>query len=422
MKNSTTVTTREGRGSRSGGSGQAPQTKGKRIWLISLLGALTALGPLSIDMYLPALPTLTRDLHTSTSLGQLSLTFCLLGLAFGQLLAGPISDARGRRGPLIVGLGLYIVAALLCALTPSVWVLILLRLIQGLAGSTGIVIARAILRDYFSGPELTKFFALLMLVNGIAPILAPILGGQLLLLASWRIVFLVLAGLGILMLVSVTLGLPESLPNSRRSVGGFRQTLKTMKDLVTDRVFTGYAFSQGLVFGAMFAYISGSPFVLQQIFGLSPQMFSVVFAMNGTGIIIASQVSAGLSRRYSETAVLRGSLAAAGAGSLLLVVTAAGRGNLAGILVSLFIVVSSVGAVATTGSALAMERKGRHAGSASAVIGMSQLILGAAAAPVVGLFGNTTAAPMGIVIAVLDIGAVLLFLVLVRGYRPARNS
>lgn len=249
-----------------------------------ILGALSAFGPLSLDMYLPALPKLATDLQTNTSLSQLSLTACMLGLSLGQLLAGPISDVRGRRKPLLIGLLTYALVSFLCAISPSIVTLIFLRFVQGLAGAAGIVISRAIVRDLYSGSELTRFFSLLMLVNGVAPIFAPIAGGQILRFTSWQGVFVALGLIGAIMLLLVIVGLPETLPMSRRSKGGILNTFTTFRSLVKDRAFMGYAVSQGLVIAAMFAYIAGSPFVLQELFGVSPQMFSLLFAINGLGI------------------------------------------------------------------------------------------------------------------------------------------
>lgn len=247
----------------------ADMTKSRILWIAFVLGALSAFGPLSIDMYLPSLPTLADNLHTTTSLAQLGLTACLLGLAVGQIVAGPLSDVRGRRGPLVISLILYAAASLLCVFAPNIGMLIALRFIQGLTGSAGIVISRAVARDLYSGKELTRFFSLLMLVNGVAPIAAPVLGGVILNFVSWRGVFMVLCVVGVAMLIAVVLGLPETLPTNRRASGGLKQTLGTLGHLFADRRFMGYALSQALITGAMFAYIAGSPFVLQDIFGVS---------------------------------------------------------------------------------------------------------------------------------------------------------
>ncbi|NOU95731.1 Bcr/CflA family efflux MFS transporter [Paenibacillus sp. LMG 31456] len=395
-------------------------SQARRLWMALILGSLAAFGPLSLDMYLPALPVLGNDLNTSASLAQLSLTACLLGLSLGQLLAGPISDVRGRRIPLLIGLAIYTAASLLCAFTSSIWILILLRFIQGLAGSAGIVISRAVVRDLYAGTELTKFFSLLMLINGVAPILAPIVGGQLLRLSTWPVVFIVLGLIGLLMFVIVMFGLPETLPAEQRSQGGIRNTLTTFRRLIGDRNFMGIAVSQGLVVAAMFAYISGSPFVIQNIYGASPQMFSLFFAINGLGIIIASQTAGRLVSRIGEMKLLvSGLLIALFGGIMLLIVILAGAG-LAAVLPCLFLVVSSVGIVTTAGFSLAMQNQKQAAGSASALLGVLSFIFGGIVAPLVGLGGEGTAVPMGIVIAAAEIGAVLCYWNLVR--RKAINN
>ncbi|WCN39562.1 multidrug effflux MFS transporter [Aneurinibacillus uraniidurans] len=387
--------------------------RSRRLWMAIILGALSAFGPLSLDMYLPALPVLAEDLHTSASLTQLSLTFCLLGLALGQLLAGPISDVRGRRGPLLIGVMVYAVSSLLCAFAPSIWALIALRFIQGLAGAAGIVISRAMVRDMYSGTELTKFFSLLMLVNGAAPILAPIVGGQLLRMTSWTGVFIVLSIIGIALLLAVYVSVPETLAVSHRSRGGLMNTLSTFRNLLRDRMFMGYALSQGLVVAAMFAYISGSPFVLQNIYGASPQLFSLFFAINGLGIIIATQITGKLAGRISETKLfVSGLWLACLGGTILLSMILIGAGLLA-ILLPLFVVVSSVGIVTTVGFSLAMQNQQQAAGSASALLGVLSFIFGGLVAPLVGIGGSHTAIPMGMVIAITDIGAIVCYAILI---------
>ncbi|QSO52181.1 multidrug effflux MFS transporter [Alicyclobacillus curvatus] len=389
-------------------------TAGRKYLTAAILGFLSAVAPLSIDMYLPALPTLGRDLHAATSVAQLSLTACLVGLAVGQLLGGPISDARGRRTPLLIGTAVYTAASMLCAVTNSIYLLIILRLVQGLAGSVGLVISRAIVRDLFEGHEMTEFFALLMLVNGVAPIAAPILGGQILRFGSWHDVFIVLTALGCLMFISVWFGLPESLPKSKRQLGGIRHTSTTVGMLLRDKHFIGYSFTIGLVFAAMFAYISGSPFVLQGMFGLSPQMFSVAFATNGLGIIIAGQISARLSRRYGETKVLVGGLMLACAASLVFLVMLALKAPLTGVLPPLFFIVCTVGIVGPTATSLAMQEQGNRAGSAAAVIGVPQMLMGAITAPLVGIMGSHADMPLGVVVLLCDVAAALCYVVLVR--------
>lgn len=396
-------------------TGSSPtMSQSRRVWMAIILGALSAFGPLSIDMYLPSLPSLAKDLHTSTSLAQFSLTACLLGLAFGQLVAGSQSDIRGRRIPLLIGLVSYTIASLLCALSPSIGGLIILRFIQGFAGAAGLAISRAMVRDLYSGAEMIKFFSLLMVINGVGPIFAPIIGGQLLQFTSWRGVFLVLCLVGIVMLLTVFFTLPETLPPQRRSPAGLKNTLTTFRALICDRIFMGYALPQGLVMAAMFAYISGSPFVLQNIFGASPQMFSLLFAINGVGIIIAGQITGRLASRISGTTLFISGLIIASIGGISLLTMILIGAGLTEILLPLFVVVSSVGIVATAGSSLAMENYGHSAGSASALLGLFSFVIGALVAPLVGLGGGDTAVPMGIVIAITEVGALLCYLILRR--------
>ncbi|WP_310237361.1 multidrug effflux MFS transporter [Brevibacillus nitrificans] len=389
-------------------------SRSRRLGIAAILGSLSAFGPLSLDMYLPALPMLETDLQTTTSMAQMSLTACLIGLSVGQLFAGPLSDVQGRRKPLLFGLVLYALSSFLCAVAPSIWTFLLLRLVQGMAGSAGIVIARATVRDMYAGTELTKFFALLMLINGIAPIAAPIVGGQLLQVTSWHGVFVVLALIGVIMFFTVMFGLPETLPAEKRSKGGLGNTLTTFKNLVKDRTFMGYALSQGLVTAAMFAYISGSPFVFQEIFGVSPQMFSLIFAVNGIGIIIASQITGKLAGKVKETKLfVTGISIAAIAGITLLAMILLGAG-LFPVLVPLFFTVSCVGIVGATGFSLAMANQSKAAGSASALQGLISFIGGGIVAPLVGLGGSSTAVPMGLVIAATTIGATLCYVFMIR--------
>ena len=380
--------------------------------MIVILGALSAFGPLTIDMYLPALPALSGELHTSASLAQLSLTACLIGLAFGQIVVGPYSDIHGRRKPLVMSLLLYTVASLLCIFTTSIWTLIGLRFIQGLAGAAGMVISRASVRDMFSGSELTKFFSMLMLVNGLAPILAPVAGGQLLQLMSWRGVFGVLAVIGAVMVFAVIFGLKETLPTNQRKSGGLKEVITTFGMLVKDRVFVGYMLAQGFVMSAMFAYISGSTFVLQEIYGLSPQAFSLVFALNGLGIIIATQVTGRLSGKVKDATSLVSGLLLALVSSLILILLFAMNAPVVFVCIMLFFIVSSVGIVNTTVFSLAMENQSRNAGSASALLGLLPFLLGAAVAPLVGL--GEGALPMALVIAACELIAVGSYFVLVR--------
>ncbi|WP_028590426.1 multidrug effflux MFS transporter [Paenibacillus massiliensis] len=400
---------------------QASPLKGGRVlWIAFVLGALSAFAPLSIDMYLPSLPILAQDLQTTASLAQLSLTACLLGLAIGQLIAGPLSDVRGRRGPLIVSLVLYAVASLLCVFAPNIGILLVLRFVQGLTGSAGIVISRAVARDLYSGPALTRFFSLLMLVNGLAPIAAPVLGGLLLKFMPWRGVFMVLCIIGVVMLIAVVLGLPETLAKAKRSTGGLKQTLSTFGALAANPTFMGLALSQGLITGSMFAYIAGSPFVLQDIFGVTPQGFSLFFAVNGIGIVLFAQVAGRLAGRVGEGLLLRiGLIIAALAGVALLLVSLLG-GGLISIVIPLFFVVASVGIVSTTTTSLAMQSQGTNAGSASALLGLLPLLIGSITSPLVGLGSGTTPIPMALVIAIGELAALACYILFVQ--RHLKNA
>lgn len=386
----------------------------QRLQLAVILGSITTIGPLSIDMYLPALPTLVSDFGTTAALVQLSLTFFLLGLASGQLVAGPLSDVYGRRRPLLIGMFIYAVSSVLCAFSPSIGLLIVLRFIQGLAGSVGVVVSRAAVRDLYSGSELTKFFSLLMIVNGLGPILAPVIGGQLLRVTTWQGIFLVLFAAGIIFCLTILLRLPETLPKERRSKSGLKGTLLTFRVLLGNRKFMGYALSQGFVTASMFAYISGSSFVLQNIFAVTPQVYSLIFAVNGIGIIITGQIAGRLAGKVSETKLLLSGLLLCTMGGILLLLTVLVGGGLIPILICLFAVVSSVGIVGATSFSLAMQDQGESAGSASALIGLIPLLLGSCVAPLVGLGGVESALPMAIVMACTGILSILSYLLLVR--------
>lgn len=376
--------------------------RGRLVWI---LAPLSAFGPLSIDMYLPALPSMARALNASASVAQLSLTACLAGLAAGQLLAGPLSDALGRRRPLLAGIAIYAVASALCVAAPNIWALLALRLLQGLAGAAAIVIGRAIVRDLYEGNELARFFALLLMVSGAAPIAAPIIGGQLLRFTSWRGVFAVLAATGAVLLIVTARWLPETLPAASRHRGGVRALVRDAGSMVTDRQFTGYALASGLAFGAMFAYISGSPFVLQANFSISPQLFSLIFAINGLGIIGAGLLSRRLIGLRSPRELLTVGLTGSAGGGILLLVAALLAIDLPLILPALFVMVASIGLILPNATALALAGYARQAGSASAIVGVAQFAIGAAAAPLVGVAGPHTDLPMAVVICFLGVSA-----------------
>jgi DHA1 family bicyclomycin/chloramphenicol resistance-like MFS transporter len=391
----------------------APDTARPPAYTVVVLGLLTMFGPLSLDLYLPALPQLADDLGTSTSAAQLSITACLVGLALGQLVAGPLSDRLGRRRPLIVGLSAYLVASVACALAPSVTVLIVLRFIQGLGGAAGIVISRAIARDLYSGRALMIFFSRLLLIAGLAPVIAPILGGQLTRIMSWRGIFAVLAGFGAVLLLAGWFGLRETLPPERRVVGGFRRTLHGYNTLVHDRFFVGCALSSGLAGASMFAYIAGSTFVLQRIYGMSPQGFSLIFGGISFGLVAAAQGGARLALIWPLTRVLALGLAINLTGATALLVTVVTGLPLAALIGALVIMVCAVGLIFPTANALAMADYPDLAGTASSLQGLSQFLFGAIAAPLVGIAGEQTALPLGIVTTSVSLCAMASFMGLV---------
>lgn len=381
-----------------------PQPSYARLALI--LGVLAAFGPLSIDMYLPALPTIAAEFGTTTAAVQQTLSAFFVGLSLGQLFYGPISDRLGRRRPLLFGCAMYTVVSLGCAFAPSVAGLMGLRFLQALGSSAGVVIGRSVVRDLFDERESARMYSFLVLVMGIAPITAPLIGGQLLLLFGWRAIFFVLAGFGLFCLLLVWLGLEESLPQERRSREGLGSALRSYGGLLADPRYMGFALAGGLASAAMFAYISGSPFVFIELNGVPPEQFGFFFGANAFGLIVASQLNRKLLERYSSTQLLAAALSVtAGAATLLFAVTLAGLGGFPLMLALLFITIASTGMVGPNATALAMAPYGRKAGSASALLGATQFMAGALAGALVGLLANGTALPMTGVIALCGAGA-----------------
>ncbi|MEA2179296.1 MAG: transporter, family, multidrug resistance protein [Solirubrobacteraceae bacterium] len=391
--------------------------------LIVLLGSIVAIGPLSIDTYLPAFPTMSRALDASASSVQLTLTACLAGIGIGQLVAGSLSDRLGRRRPILVGLFAYVIASLLCAIAPDVLTLTALRFVQGFSAAAGLVIAQAVVRDLHSGAAAVRLFSSLMLIIGVAPILAPVLGGQLLELSSWRGIFVALAVIGALVGIAVLTSLPETLPPERRDRRGLRQTFRTLGGLLRQRDFMGYAIASSLSFATVFAYVSGSSFVLQDIYGLSPTVYSIVFGFNGIGLIVASQVNARLVGRVESVVLLRRALLTSALASLALlaVISIDGLGAWS-VMVPLFVLVSSFAFVLPNATALALADHPEVAGVASALLGVIQFASGAAVAPLVGIAGTDTAVPMGVVMSVLGIAGIAAMRILVPARVPGGAS
>lgn len=392
-------------------------TSRQRAGLVLVLGTLIALGPLTIDMYLPALPAITRGLETTAAQVQLTLTGTLAGLALGQLVIGPISDAFGRRAPLLAGLGLHIVASVLCAFAPNIAVLGGLRVLQGLGIATTGVVTMAVVRDLFSGTAFARLISRLMLVMGAAPILAPTLGSAVLRGTDWRGVFLTLAVFGVLLMVVAITRLPETLPVARRRRGGVRDTLRVYRNLLADRIFVGMVLVAAGSMAAMFAYVSGSSFVFQQRYGLDEQQFGLAFGAGAIGLIGATQLNVLLLRRYPPQRILATALGVgATAGLVLVVVAATGFGGLPSLLAALWVVLASAGLSLPNAPAVALSRHGEAAGTAAALLGAVQFGLGAVAAPLVGALGNGSLAMAAVVAG----GMLISFTVLMWVVRPAR--
>jgi MFS transporter, DHA1 family, multidrug resistance protein len=374
---------------------------------IVLLAALSAFGPLCLDMYLPGLPPLSRDLHATAAAAQLTITACMVGLGVGQVIAGPVSDARGRRRPLLTGLVAYVASSVACAVAPSVGVLAATRLVQGMAGSVGIVIARAIVRDLSGGAVAARLFGVLMGITGVVPVAAPLIGGQVLLFTSWRGVFILLAILGLPLIVATAIMLPETLPVHARHSGGLRGVLVRFGALARDRRFMPYAVAFSLSFAAMFAYIAGSSFVLENIYGISPQLFSVIFAINSGGLITLSLVGSRVVGRRGSAWLLRRGLVGTAIASLAALVATLSHAGLGPLLVCFFVLLCANGIVLPNGTASAMAAQSGSLGAASALLGLGQFGSGALVAPIVGVAGSHNALPMAIVIAVAGTAALL---------------
>jgi MFS transporter, DHA1 family, multidrug resistance protein len=387
----------------------------ERLRLVLVLGALVALGPLTIDMYLPALPTIVRDLSTTDAAAQLTLTGTLAGVALGQLLVGPLSDTFGRRRPLLAGVGVHVLASLLCLIAPNVAVLGGLRVLQGVGAAAATVVAMAIVRDLFAGRAAATLFSRLMLVLGVAPVLAPTIGGEVLRFTSWRGVFAVLAVLALLLILMAARAVPETLPAVRRRPLGLRQTLRTYRGLLRDRTFLGLVLVAGLAMAGLFGYVAGSSFVFQDEFGLDEQQFGFLFGAGAIFLIGGTQLNAALLRWFEPRALLPAALALATvAGAALVGVAVAGVGGLVGVVAPLWTVLFAVGLVLPNAPALALARHGEAAGTASALLGAVQMGVGAVVSPVVGVLGNDAVA-MGLVMAG---GAVLGLAVLLAVVRP----
>lgn len=370
----------------------------RRLWLTIFLGVMTAIAPLSTDMYLPALPEVQQDFAVSTSLVQMTLTMTTLGMALGQILVGPLSDLFGRRRPLFIGMLVFIGATLGCVLAADIYRFLFFRFFAGFAGASGIVIARAIARDVCVGAELTRFFSVLMMVHGLAPIIAPVIGGQILLFFEWRATFVLLTLIGVF-LAGATLIYQETLLKNERNKN-ITDSLKKFPALLHDRYFLGHCLLQCFVFGAFFSYLSGSSFIFQNIYAVSPQVYSIIFAVIGAGLLLTGALPARLAGRVPDIVMLKYAVLVPLIGSALLLLGFYFSAPLVIILIVLFITIVPLSVMGAASFSLALSRQGKNAGSASALIGCFSMLLGACMMPLVGIAGDYTAIPLAIIMLV----------------------
>jgi DHA1 family bicyclomycin/chloramphenicol resistance-like MFS transporter len=400
--------------------------------LALLLGALSAFPAMTIDLYLPGMPQMAEDLHTSPGFLQLTVTLFVIGLALGQLVVGPVSDARGRRGLLLAGLAGYVVASVCCLVAPTALTLLVARVVQSLGAAAATVLSRAIVRDRFEGAAMTRFLATLLLVNGVATICGPLVGGQMIALAGWRSVFAFLAALGAVLLVVVAVALPETLEQRLRRPAGSRAVVAGLLHVGRDRDYLRLVLAGSFMFAAMFAYITASSFVLQDAYALSPTHFSLVFAVNAVGIVVAGQANSRLlgrsfrGRALSERALLTISLVVAATAGLGVLAATRGGLPLAFLLASLFVLVSMLGPVLANTTSLALAPHAASAGTAASLLGVLQhLVAGVTATAMSALAGQDVTdlpAAMALTIVLTSTAALLLAVLGRRAGRQASRS
>lgn len=390
--------------------------------LPTLLLLLTVFGPISMDLYLPALPALTADLGAVTSVAQLTVTACLIGLAAGQLIAGPLSDRFGRRGILLAGIVAYILTSALCAVSPTAELLIAARFVQGLAGGVGIVISQAAGRDVYTGGALIRFYGRLTVVGGLAAIVGPLLGGLLNMVTDWRGLFIFLAVIGASILLIALLLFPETLPVDRRTSGGLTETLRDFRTLLSDRVFVGAVLNQGFLYAALFAYLAGSTFVLQDIYGLSPLGYALAFGLNSAGFMTFGYLAGRAAENWSLAGTLTAGVVIAGVGALGLLASGFTAMPLWVVIVALFLLAAGVAISSPAATTLALVKYSHMAGTASSLLGMVRFGFGGVAAPLVGVAGALSILPLGVVTTVAVLLAGAASLVLAHGRTPAARA
>ncbi|HDA2021210.1 TPA: multidrug effflux MFS transporter, partial [Staphylococcus aureus] len=366
---------------------------------IIILGSLTAIGALSIDMFLPGLPDIRHDFQTTTSNAQLTLSMFMIGLAFGNLFAGPISDSTGRRKPLIIAMIIFTLASLGIVFVHNIWLMVALRFLQGVTGGAAAVISRAIASDMYSGNELTKFMALLMLVNGIAPVVAPTIGGIILNYSVWRMVFVILTIFGFVMVIGSLLKVPESLSvTNRESSSGLKTMFKNFKILLKTPRFVLPMLIQGMTFVILFTYISASPFIIQKIYGMTAIQFSWMFAGIGITLIISSQLTGYLVDFIDSQKLMRGMTMIQIIGVILVTIVLLNHWNFWILAIGFIILIAPVTGVATLGFTIAMDESSSGRGCSSSLLGLVQFLFGGIASPLVGVKGEDNPIPYIIII------------------------
>ncbi len=377
-------------------------------WLPVLLGFLTAVGPLSTDMYLPAFPAIEASLGGRPGTAQITLATWFAGLAIGQITQGSLADRYGRRGPLMIGTAIYTLANAGCALAPDLFTLSALRFVAAFGGSASMVIPRAIVRDLADGHAAAHLMSRLMLVMGVAPILAPTLGGLVLGFASWHAIFWLTAAYGAVCCVLVWRFLPDTLPPNRRMQLGFGNLISRYAGVLRDRVFLAYAFMGGCGMFGMFAYIGGSPPVLIQRFAFSPAQYGMLFGASAGAFILSSQVNPRILPRFGALRVLRvASMAYLVAAFSLLACAVLSVGGVFGVVLPVVLAMGSMGFVMPNSAVGALSRHAAHAGSASALMGTIQFCLAALSGVLVGALSDGTARPMATLMLIGAVGVVI---------------
>jgi MFS transporter, DHA1 family, multidrug resistance protein len=376
--------------------------------LFLVLGSVTVIGPASMDIYLPGLPALARDLEASPSAAQLTVATFLVGLGLGQLISGPLSDVYGRRRPLVAGIAVFTIASALCALAPNLVTLAAIRFVEGAAAASGMTLGRAIVRDLHAGTAAARYLSRLLLITGLGPILAPILGGQILRFTSWRGTFVALALLGTLLAFASLRLLPETLPPAQRHKGLGRQTASFALPLLRDRSFVGLVLVAALSGGAMISWVTGSSFLLEKVYGASPQLYGLLFGATAVVLVAGAQLNARLLRTHSPRTLLSLGLATMlAAATSLSVVVSFREAGLPAVMPPLALLAASWGLIQPNAFALALTPYPKMAGTASALVGVAQFTAGALLAPLVGIRGDRSAVSLVIVIGVCSLASAL---------------